>query len=102
MERLRDTLSDKIKHYALQEAKFCELEGNREKRKNAEHRLEILKKIHKPMSNELLISEILWLLMQMENDNTKNIFQNITVDRYKTENKQCLRNMVCNFETRNV
>lgn len=95
IESLEASIYEKIKYLAYQEAKFCELESNREKLKTAEKRLNILKAARKPIADILLVADILWLSLNMERQEMKNILDKISMTRYEEDNKQCARNMVC-------
>lgn len=96
IENLQTTINEKIDYLAYQEAKFCEAENNKEKYKNAEKRLEILEKVRKPISDNLLLGDLLWLSLQAEMETMKNILENISMAHYEEENKQCARNLVRN------
>lgn len=95
IEQLETTINEKIKYLAYQEAKFCEIESNREKYKTAEKRFEILKTVRKPICDILLVADLLWFSLNMEMEEIKNILQKISVARYEGENKLCAANLVC-------
>lgn len=83
---------------AQQEAKFCELENNKEKFAAAKKRLEILKKVCKPISDNLLLGDLLWVSLDTEMETMKNILENVSVAYYEEENKQCARNLVMEYD----
>lgn len=95
IENVESTIKDKIAHLAYQEAKIVELENNKEKLQVAEKRLEILKKAAKPISDKLLLADLLWLSLHAEMETMKNVLENISTAHYEDENKQCARNLVC-------
>lgn len=94
IENIQSTINEKINYLAYQEAKFCEAENNKEKFKNAEKRLELLQTVHEQISDNLLLGEVLWLLLQTEMETVKKILENISVAHYEEENKKCARNLV--------
>lgn len=79
-----------------QEAKFCEVENNREKMIAAEKRLDLLKKCEASASDHLLLSEFMWLSMNMEKEAMESIFESVASAHYEEENEKCARNLVCN------
>lgn len=89
-----ETINDKITYLGYQEAKICEIENNKEKLQAAKKRMEILKKASKPISDNLLLAELLWLSLRSEMETSQNILKNISTERYVEENKQCSRNLV--------
>ncbi|KAJ6644535.1 Augmin complex subunit dgt3 [Pseudolycoriella hygida] len=91
--RLEEAIYEKINYLAHQEAKLCEIENNKEKFKAAEKRLEVLKKIHRPIAENLLLSDTLWILLQMEMETVKSILEHISMAHYEQENGQCTTNM---------
>lgn len=58
--------------------------------------MEILKKVAKPISEYLLLGDILFLSMNTEMETMKRILENISMERYEKENEQCARNLVRN------
>lgn len=94
IETLESAINEKITYMAYQEAKFCETENNKEKFRAAEQRFEILKAARKPISDNLLLADLLWLSLHTEMETIKNILENISTAHYEEENKQCARNMV--------
>lgn len=94
IETLESAINEKITYMAYQEAKFCETENNKEKFRAAEQRFEILKAARKPISDNLLLADLLWLSLHTEMETMKNILENISTAHYEEENKQCARNMV--------
>lgn len=95
LENLESMIKEKIALLGFQEAKFCEMENNKEKLGAAEKRLELLKQCSDRISNHLLLSELLWLSMNTEKEAVENILENVATAHYEQEIEQCARNSVC-------
>lgn len=95
LESLETLIQEKIAQLGYQEAKYCEVENNREKLAAAQKRLEIIEKCEKSASEYVLLSELIWLLIDKERKEMELVFQNAPMDRYNKENEQCARNLVC-------
>lgn len=94
IENLESTINEKIGYLAYQEAKLCEIENNKEKLRAAAKRLDLLKQVCKPISDNLLLGDLLWLSLHTEMETMKYILQNVSTAHYEEENKQCARNLV--------
>lgn len=95
LENVDTAIKEKIAQLGYQEAKFCEGENNKEKLAAAEKRLELLKMCAASVSDHLLLSELLWLSLNIERQTIENILENVSSDHYENENEQCARTAVC-------
>lgn len=94
IENLESSITEKIAYLAYQEAKLCEIDNNKEKLRAATKRLDLLKQVCKPISDNLILGDILWLLLHSEMETMKFILQNVSTAHYDAENRQCARNLV--------
>lgn len=97
IEALDAKIEEKICYLAYQEIKLCELENNKEKLRTATKRMELMEMVCKPISDHLLLGDLLWLSLHTEMERMKFILQNISTAQYEEENKRCAENLVCEF-----
>lgn len=50
----------------------------------------------KPILNNLLVADILWISLHMEKEDVKSILEKTSIAHYEDESKRCLKNMVRN------
>ncbi|XP_037046553.1 uncharacterized protein LOC119081612 isoform X2 [Bradysia coprophila] len=93
LENLESLIQEKIAQLGYQEAKFCEVENNREKLVAAEKRVDIMKKCAASISENLLLTEVLCLMVNLEKETMNIILDSVASAHYEEENEQCASNL---------